>query len=277
SADMQDRLDLVADEHGRCRAVISSAKVDTLAMAASFYPLSIDEVWNTGLPRNDFILRPRERLPADLRVQFGRLEGMLGDRRLVLFMPTLRNAQEDAYYRSGDDEIAFIGDWLARSNAVLGLREHMADNARAYSAQLGGLDCLDLSDNAFPNVEILYRASSALVTDYSSCFIDYMLTGKPAVSFAYDHGSYLGMERGGFYDLDFVFPGPVCRTFAQLREALEGLFEPASVADAAGLEWKRRLFFDHIDDRNSARVAERVRQLADIGGLGRPPMDNGTS
>lgn len=277
SADMQDKLGPIAAEHARCRAVISSSKVDTLAMAASFYPLSIDDVWNTGLPRNDFILRERERLPADLQAQFGQLEDMLGDRRLVLFMPTFRNAQEDAYYRFGDDEIAFIGDWLARNNAVLGLREHMADNARAYSAQLGGLDCIDLSDGAFPNVEILYRVSSALVTDYSSCFIDYMLTGKPAVSFAYDHGSYLGMERGGFYDLDFAFPGPVCRTFAQLSDALENLFEPASAAEAARLEWKRRLFFDHVDDRSSARVAERVRQLTDTGGLGKLPLNDGTS
>lgn len=271
SADMQHRLAGVAEEHARCRAVISSSKVDTLAMAASFYPLSIGEIWNTGLPRNDFILRGRERLPADMRAQLDALERALDGRRLVLFMPTFRNMQEDAYYRFGDDEIAFLGDWLRRNEAVLGVREHMADNARVYSRQLAGLDCLDLSDDAFPNPEMLYRASSALITDYSSSFIDYMLTGKPAVSFAYDHERYLGIERGGFYDLDFVFPGPVCRTFAELRAALEGLFEPPTDVEAAALEWKRRLFFDYVDDGSSARVVERVRQMADVDGLGVPP------
>lgn len=271
SADMQDRLEPVAEEHARCRAVISSSKVDALAMAAAFYPLSISEIWNTGLPRNDFILRERGRLPVDLRAQLERLEGMLDGRRLVLFMPTFRNAQEDAYYRFGDDEVAFLGDWLRRNDAVLGMREHMADDARVYGRQLAGLGCLDLSDDAFPNVEVLYRASAALVTDYSSSFIDYMLTGKPAVSFAYDFDRYLGIERGAFYDLDFVFPGPVCRTFAELRDALESLFAPVSEVDAARLEWKRALFFDHVDDRNSARVADKVRQLSDIGGLGKPP------
>ena len=148
-------------------------------------------------------------------------------------MPTFRNAQEDAYYRFSDDEIEFLRDWLRRNNAVLGMREHMADSARVYGQQLARLDTLDLSDDAFPNVEVLYRLSSALVTDYSSCFIDYMLTGKPAISFAYDHDSYPGIERGAFYDLDFVFPGPVCRTFAQLRDALDGLFEPL-VRDGVG-------------------------------------------
>jgi CDP-glycerol glycerophosphotransferase (TagB/SpsB family) len=271
SADMQDRLAAIAGQHARCRAVISSSKVDTLAMTAAFYPLSIDEVWNTGLPRNDFILRERERLPADLQEQLASLERMLAGRRLVLFMPTFRNAQEDAYYRFGEDEVAFLGDWLRRNDAVLGVREHMADSARVYGRQLAGLDCLDLSDDAFPNVEVLYRASSALVTDYSSSFIDYMLTGKPAVSFAYDYERYLGIERGGFYDLDFVFPGPVCRSFAELREALEGLFEPRSAVESGQLDWKRRLFFDHVDDGSSARVAERVKLLTDTTGLGKSP------
>lgn len=277
SADMQDRLGGIAAEHARCRAVISSSKIDTLAMASSFYPLTIGDIWNTGLPRNDFILREREGLPWDLRAQLGMLERELDGRRLVLFMPTFRNAQEDAYYRFSEEEIAFLGDWLRRNNAVLGMREHMADDARVYGRQLDGLGCLDLSDDAFPNVEMLYRASSALITDYSSCFIDYMLTGKPAVSFAYDHERYLGIERGAYYDLDFVFPGTVCRSFAQFREALEALFDPKNEIEVARYEWKRALFFDHVDDRSSARVAEKVKQLVDIGGIGKPPLTRGSS
>lgn len=270
SADMNDRLGATAEEHAKCRAVISSSKVDTLAMAAAFYPLSYSEIWNTGLPRNDFILRQADLLPADMQQQARLLESLLDGRRLVLFMPTFRNAQEDAYYRFTGEDIEFLRGWLHRNNAVLGMREHMADSARVYGRQLGTLDTLDLSDAVFPNVEILYRGSSALITDYSSCFVDYMLTGKPAVSFAYDVDSYLGIERGAFYDLDFVFPGAVCRTFGQLRDALELLFEPATAMAAARLAWQRQMFFDHVDDQNSARVVARVKQTTDCYGTGKP-------
>lgn len=270
SADMQDRLPQISAEHARCRAVISSSQVDALAMAAAFYPLSLDEIWNTGLPRNDFILRQRARLPEDMQEELDRLQQQLQGRRLVLFMPTFRNAQEEAYYVFSDAEIDSLREWLSRHDAVLGIREHMADQARVYGRQLDGLQCLDLSDAQYPNVEMLYRASSALITDYSSCFIDYMLTGKPALSFAYDLDRYLGIERGGFYDLEFVFPGPVCRSFKQFREALDGLFDNPGEIELVSREWKRRLFFDHVDDRNSARVAERVRQLTDVKGVGKP-------
>jgi CDP-glycerol glycerophosphotransferase (TagB/SpsB family) len=145
----------------------------------------------------------------------------------------------------------------------------MADTGGVYRSQLSALPTLDLSDAEFPNVEILYRASSALVTDYSSAFIDYMLTGKPAVSFAYDYEAYQ-LERGGFYDLDFVFPGPICTTFDDLRRALDGLFS-RTVDDA--YEFRRRLFFDHVDDGSSRRLVEKVRNLTEAHGIGKPPTE----
>jgi CDP-glycerol glycerophosphotransferase (TagB/SpsB family) len=276
SLDVQGRLDKVAAEHARCRAVISSSRIDAMAMAAAFYPLPLAEVWNTGLPRNDFILRPIERLPIDMQRQAEALRGKLRGRRLVLFMPTFRNAQDDAAYRFDAEEKSFLKDWLARNNAVLGVREHMAAGIGAYRRQFEDLDCIDLPDEDFPNVEVLYRISSALVTDYSSCFIDYMLTGKPAVSFAHDYERYLLLERGAFYDLEFVFPGDVCRDFAQLRVALERIFDARTPEKAAEAEWKRQLFFDHVDDMNAARVVAKVKQLAGLGEIGRPLQRDGT-
>ena len=269
SLDMQDKPQAIAREHAKCRAVISSSKVDSLAMTAAFYPLSYNDVWPTGLPRNDFVLRSLNRLPHDMQAEAGRLEQLRQGRRLVLFMPTFRNAQEDAYYRFAEEEIAWLRQWLARNNAVLGVREHMADSARTYGTMLASLGAIDLSDDQFPNVEVLYRQSSVLITDYSSCFIDHMLTGKPAISFAYDYENYANVERGAFYDLEFVFPGPVCRTFAELTAALEIAFQPRSPVDEALYDWKRRLFFDHVDDRSSERLVARVRKLInfeDVGG-----------
>ena len=188
-------LDEITREQAPYRAVISSSKVDTLAMTAAFYPLTFHQIWNTGLPRNDFILRDEDQLPADYRTELDKLRTLVGDRRLVLFMPTFRNAQSEGYYRFSPDEIAWLDTWLQTNNCVLGVREHMADSARLYNAQLAGLPVLDLSDTEFAHVEMLYRASAALITDYSSAFIDYLLTGKPTVSFAWDDESYLPRSR----------------------------------------------------------------------------------
>lgn len=268
SLDAQQNRAAVARDHAKYRAVISSSQVDTLAMAAAFHPLSYGDIWNTGLPRNDFILRSFEQLPEDLRREGATLYDLISGRKLVLFLPTFRNAQADAYFRFSEAQIDWMGEWLKRNNAVLGIREHMADSARTYGTQFARIGALDLSDASFPNVEILYRYSSVLITDYSSCFIDYMLTDKPAISFAYDYDTYASIERGSFYDLDFVFPGSVCKSFSELQAALEVAFVEPSELVQASRHWKRKLFFDHVDDRNSARVMARVKQLTDSSDLG---------
>jgi CDP-glycerol glycerophosphotransferase (TagB/SpsB family) len=241
--------------------VIASSRLDALAMQAALHPLTLDHMWVTGLPRNDFIVREEEQLPADLRAALERLRVEVAGRSLVLFLPTFKQDQFDAYYEFDQAEIAWLKDWCVRHNAVIGVREHMADTARTYSTQLSRIGAIDLGDNRFPDVEVLYREAALLLTDYSSCFIDFMLTGKPMFSFAYDHARYAGTERGLFYDMDHVFPGPVCRDFAQLAGALEHAFGQPDALAQAEYEWKRRLFFDYRDDDNAWRVVQKVKGL----------------
>lgn len=261
SLDMEQNLDWVYRENRNCRAVISSSKVDAMAMAAAFYPLPYRDVWVTGLPRNDFIVCPASRLPADFVEEGRRLEAERGGRRLVLFAPTFKNAQAEGYYRFSEAELEWLRGWMAANEVVLGVREHMADSAHAYRAQLAPLGVLDLSSRRYPNIEVLYRQASMLVTDYSSCAIDFMLTGRPSVSFAYDLAHYAGTERGLFYDLEHVFPGPVCRDFAALCTVLER-FGDGRLEPPADLDLRRRTFFDHLDDGSAWRVVGRVRALA---------------
>jgi CDP-glycerol glycerophosphotransferase (TagB/SpsB family) len=267
SEDFKHMLDRAATEQSQYRAVIASSRVDSLAMAAAFFPLTIAQVWNTGLPRNDFILQPEDALASDMAAELAELRERVGSRRLVLFMPTFRNAQAEGYYQFEPHEIEWLGRWLADNNCVLGLREHMADSARVYGSQLAELPILDLSDARVVHPELLYRVADVLITDYSSTFIDYMLTGKPAVSFAFDLESY-EIERGGFYDLDQVFPGPIAQDFEQLRHVLEGIFDAAPDPTYA---LKRGLLHDYVDGESSRRVVEKIREIGAVGGLGTWP------
>ncbi|MBF4769176.1 CDP-glycerol glycerophosphotransferase family protein [Nocardioides agariphilus] len=260
--DLQGRVRrALGREHGACRAVIASSRLDALAMQAALHPLTLDHMWVTGLPRNDFIVREEEQLPADLRAALERLRVEVAGRSLVLFLPTFKQDQFDAYYEFDQAEIAWLKDWCVRHNAVIGVREHMADTARTYSEMLAPLDPIDLSSRRYPDLEVLYRAADALVTDYSSCIVDFLLTGRQVISFAYDYERYAQEERGLFYHLDDVLPGPVCRDFAQLSTALDSVFDEQTPEQRAEYEWRRRLFFDHLDDRAASRVVDNVKRL----------------
>lgn len=247
--------------HAASRVVISSSHMDRLAMSAAFFPASYPDMWPTGLPRNDFIVRAEERLPADLRATIDRLREELAGRRLVMFLPTFRDGQGEAQYKFSESELAWLAAWAQRHGAVLGVREHMADKARTYSSALMPLGAIDLSSRRYPDLEILYRIADALISDYSSCLVDFMMTGKPVVSFAYDYDRYNSSERGLFYELDRVLPGPVCRSFDELATALDGVFDTRTDQQDEEYDWKRRIFFDHLDDQASWRVVKRVKGL----------------
>lgn len=255
------KIEVLAGHHQDSRAVVTSSKIDSLAMAAAFHPLTYDHMWPTGLPRNDFILREENDLPPDVSEQAGRLRDIVAGRRLLLFLPTFKDGQADSYYSFSDADIAWLRDWCQRHGAVIGVREHMADRAHTYSRMLAPLDPIDLSARRYPDIEMLYRVADGLVTDYSSCAVDFLLTGKPVISFAYDYDRYVNEERGLFYDLEKVLPGPVCRDFAQLAEGLDDVFVERTPSELEEYAWRRRRFFDHFDDRNARRVVQRVKGL----------------
>ncbi|AWB91726.1 CDP-glycerol glycerophosphotransferase family protein [Aeromicrobium chenweiae] len=248
-------------KHGYSRAVIVSSRMDALAMSAAFFPVSYPDMWPTGLPRNDFVTRPEEQLPDDFRAMAQRLRDEVAGRRLVMFLPTFRDGQGESQYQFDESELARLAKWAERHNAVIGVREHMADRGRTYSRALMPLGAIDLSAHRYPDLEILYREADALISDYSSCLVDFLLTGKPVMSFAYDYERYSNAERGLFYQLDRVLPGPVCRSFEDLAAALDTVFDPLTPEQAEEYDWKRRIFFDHLDDQASWRVVQRVKGL----------------
>jgi hypothetical protein len=243
-----------AAENARYRAVIAPTGVAALATAANSYPLTIHQVWTTGLPRHDFITRPEEQLPEDLRAELAAVRDLVGDRRLVLLFP----AEGGLGYQFTRDEVAWLRTWVAHTDSVLGaLRPDLVEQ----------LSVLDLSALRLVHLEMLHRASTALITDDAGAFVDHVLTGEPMVSFVPEQAARR-FTRPLFCDLDVVFPGPVCRTFAEFQAALGRVFtEPLDPAHEA----RRRLFFDRADDQNSARVAARIRDLVSVHGIGTWP------
>lgn len=265
SLDLQHMLPRLQKENRRNTAVICSSDVDRMAMAAAFYPLTYDNMWLTGLPRIDTILKQEELLADDLASELTLVKNLLKGRKLLFFCPTFKNGQKESYYRFSYFEKQELNRWLKENNYVLGIREHMADSASSYMDNLSDLEVLDLGSKRIKNIELIYRVADSLITDYSSCFIDFMVTSKPIISFAYDHDTYINSERGVFYDLEFAFPGSVCLNFEQLFTALNQLSSGTYMSNhESTYALKQRLFFNNIDTDNSLRLVERVKALYSI-------------
>ncbi|HEX6750631.1 MAG TPA: CDP-glycerol glycerophosphotransferase family protein [Longimicrobium sp.] len=246
-----------ARETPRYAATLCSSERDREIMAQAYAPVPAERVWLTGLPRNDFIVEPEERLPADYRRMLEGLRREVAGRRLVLYAPTWRRAGR-THYAFTAGETAALEELLAAHGAVLGIRGH--SNVRehaAYTREYGSGAFIQV--NELPDVAMALRVADVLVTDYSSIYIDFLLLDRPVIHFVYDRAEYQG-ERGFLYDLDEAFGGPAPETFAELLVHLEqALARPALHAERRA--HANALFHAHPDDSAQA-VADRIRALA---------------
>jgi CDP-glycerol glycerophosphotransferase (TagB/SpsB family) len=243
-------------ETPRYTATVCSSDSDREIMAAAFAPIPKSNVWLSGLPRNDLILKDEKALPADYRRDLARLRGQIGGRRFVLYAPTWR-AAEVGIYAFSDEERHALEALLAKHDAVLGIRAHA--NRRMQSEHVEGKQPQIFYVNDYPDVNVMLRITDVLITDYSSIYIDFLLTGRPILHFAYDVDRYVG-ERGFLYELSDAMSDQWFTSFADLLKYLDvalsggGISEPRYSA-------ARKLFHGHANEA-SRDVAQRLRALA---------------
>jgi CDP-glycerol glycerophosphotransferase (TagB/SpsB family) len=265
-----DRVPYRRRERLHYAGLIASSDVDSYAMAAMFYPLNYQQIWCTGLPRNDFLTCPTLRLPRYIRDSLTRIQELQGGKRLVVYAPTYRQTDVSTqahYYQFSDAEIKELKDVLRQNNAVLGYRPHYFKNSTSYfnlDRYIDGELIVDVSQSVVPEFSALARACDLLVTDYSSVYIETLYLGKPAICFAYDLEHYQNQQDGLLYELSLAFPGPVCREFSAVLGAIAQQLQASSTAgdeaSSAPHAVARKLFFKHCDDGNSQRVYEQVRR-----------------
>ena len=121
--------------------------------------------------------------------------GIGEEQRVILYAPTwrerLRHPEGLAGHSNGQGLRGEVYP-AHRTDAVVLMRTHHMNRVRP------GPGLVDVS--RYPSIEELMMAADVLVSDYSSIFLDFALTGKPAVVYAPDLEHYRDVERGLYGD-----------------------------------------------------------------------------
>ena len=259
-----DRVSYRRYERAHYGGLVTSSDIDSYVMAAMFYPLNYEQIWLTGLPRNDFLLMSEERLPSYIRESVQFIRRLKNGKRLVLYAPTYRQTDISTgayYYQFSGEEIDSLRALLSRHNAVLGYRPHYFRNSKhCFNLDLfiDGETIIDLSQTVVPELAAAVRECEVLLTDYSSVQIETLYLSKPSLCFAYDLDEYLGSQDGLLYDLSLVFGSGICRDFPAVLSNLDLTLSGQLTLDDLGGEVARRIFFTYRDESNSQRVYERI-------------------
>ena len=137
---------------------------------------------------------------AEVRRRVRHELGIAPGQPVILYAPTWRESLRPPTGAAGDAAAhgpgpvgALDGPRLAELlDAVVLMRSHHMNRAGRVPGTI------DVS--GYPSVEELMLAADILVSDYSSIFFDFALTGKPAVVYAPDLASYRDVERGLYGD-----------------------------------------------------------------------------
>ena len=139
--------------------------------------------------------------------------------KTIFYMPTHRNEGKTEIDITKIFDLQKLNDFCKQNRVLFVIKKHFyhreeITNLQEYS------NIVDLTRESLDSQESLFNAD-ILVTDYSSCYIDYLLLSRPVVFYNYDYENYLVNDREMYFDYDKVTPGPKAKTFDEFLKALE--------------------------------------------------------
>lgn len=186
---------------------------ELIPLMASSFAVSEDKIKVWGQPRNDGLFQKN-----DCREILGQLFPDLPEyTKTVLYAPTFRDYGQVQLFPFKDFDQKQLEAFLDEKNMLLFIRTHVAEQGSA--APYLGKRIRFLGNEQAEDVTGILNIFDCLITDYSSIYIDYLLTDKPMIFLPYDRQQYLD-GRGMNFDYDDVTPGPKPETFNDFLDAL---------------------------------------------------------
>ena len=186
---------------------------ELIPLMARSFAVSEDKIKVWGQPRNDGLFQKN-----DCRKILGQLFPDLPEyTKTVLYAPTFRDYGQVQLFPFKDFDQEQLEAFLDEKNMLLFIRTHVAEQGSA--APYLGKRIRFLGNEQAEDVTGILNIFDCLITDYSSIYIDYLLTDKPMIFLPYDRQQYLD-GRGMNFDYDDVTPGPKPETFNDFLDAL---------------------------------------------------------
>ena len=247
----RDKRVLHADD-AQLDYLISNSAYTTAFYRDVFYSPQA-KIVELGCPRNDVFFLPAEHQQA-IRSRVCAELGLDPTGRILLWAPTFRENGDTGLLSLDASGLADAlttrlgGKW----SCVARMHHHILRDS--VTAPMHGW--LDVS--RYPDMQELLVSADAVITDYSSCIYDYLLTRRPGFIYAPDHRAYV-YQRGLCYPLEMT-PFPIAEEGEQLAQAILSF-------DEASYRGKVEKFLrgkGSIDDGHaSARVADLIENILD--------------
>lgn len=204
-----------------------------------------------GQPRNDMFFDE----------SYGKLtDKVFEGKKIVLYLPTHREGGKKKIDLENIFDLPKLNKLMQDSDSLFVIKKHFYhDHEGNISGKYSNV--VDLTGENY-DTQLLMKNADVLVTDYSSCYIDYLLTDRPIVFYNYDIKNYLMNDREMYFPYDEVTPGFRTEHFDDLYDYLSNYL----VSGKDGFEQEREsvcgLFYD-VDARRDS--CEKLKEKINSG------------
>lgn len=230
--------------------IVTTSKNLTSIMKESF-DVTEDKIKIWGQPRNDAIFNYNDR-EENLTLMY---DGLPKYKKIILYAPTYRENSKTIFFPFSDFEINKLNVFLEENELIIFIRCHQSE-AQNIKDSFGDRVKLINADKVVEIMDII-NIFDMLITDYSSIYIDYLLTEKPIIFLPYDKEDYLKQRGLNFdYDCDCVTPGPKPKTLSEFENEVLKLLEDDDYYHLK--RQKTNLFFNDIKAPCSFEICKKI-------------------
>ena len=232
--------------------------LDSLIYLPKYLPL--------GFPRNDIFFEDNANIREKLNEAIG-----FAPRYVITYAPTHRDYENEErvlcdkalthnrtlFGNTDASDEDGLSDVLEKMDAVVVAKIHPAQAKSILNLKSSGrvVFLQDINEKCSLNLQELLAVSDLLITDYSSTFYDFLLTGKPIIHYCYDY-EIQRRNRGFAYDPVLAMAaGTVVFDFNSLCNSIYSILLD-NVVDYHKMDFVRSLIFLHKDGKSADRIID---------------------
>lgn len=187
---------------------ISNSDFESKVYEESFWDVKGIKMF--GHPRNDVFFKDDKDIKAKVQKRYNT------DKKIVLYVPSFTEYETLVAYDIDTEMVKsklaekFSGEW----DFMVRLHPRVAKFSKSVFPNADVIDA-----TSYPDIQELLVAADVVITDYSSCIFDFMLSRKPAFIYAGNIERY-NVERGFYYPLSAT-PFPIAENNNELKNNIE--------------------------------------------------------
>ncbi len=178
-------------------------------------------------------------------------------RKAIVYMPTHRSDGKKTMEMSKILPLPEIQDFCEKNNLVFIIKKHYYHNKEKEDLS-SYPNIFDITNVEDIDPQILLWQTDILISDYSACYIDYMLLKRPLIFFHYDIKEFNSNERKLKYDFEEINIAPIVYSKESLVKTIDKVSKSEDIYLEKRMIFAKENYFDNIGKQEGRKKDKEI-------------------